>query len=155
MAAQRLHQLKRKYMVPYNSDEDSDNPLIISNPERNLISPAASIFLQSINKAQEQSTFTPTKSIKEALTVGSWYTVMEIRQISTKFGKKQLWVVKEVDTGEKSKIYSCNALNKHTSDPDGEIDPEKVALMQELRILYNGFTTVAGGAGHYSFSFSS
>ena len=146
-------------------DDDSDEDLTETGEDvaetdedvTETVTPdAPSSFLKEIWAAQsKKGSYTGAGRIKDILQVDDLYDIVDIKEIKTRHGPRQVWSVKCLKDAAIKKIFSCVDLHRFTSDDDGGLDLEKKSKMiNEVRILYKGYRKIRYGIpSKYDFKF--
>ena len=125
----------RKPVPPlvYSSDDDED-VTDVSKPK------TPSDFIKRIwsVKSRQEPHVTAT-AIKEALRVGEKYDVIDIQEINTCFGPRQVWSLKGVEDTSLKKVFGCSDLQQFTIDAEGYLDQQyRRDMIANVRLTYKG-----------------
>ena len=78
-------------------------------------------------------------SIKEALHVGERYDVIDIQEINTCFGPRQVWSLKGVEDASLKKVFGCTDLQQFTIDAEGYLDQKhRRDMIENVRVTFKG-----------------
>ena len=78
-------------------------------------------------------------AIKEALRVGEKYDIIDIQEINTCFGPKQVWSLKGVEDTSLKKVFGCSDLQQFTTDAEGYLDQQyRRDMIANVRVTYKG-----------------
>ena len=77
--------------------------------------------------------------ISEVLRVGEKYDVIDIQEITTRFGPKLIWTFKGVEDTSLKKVFGCSDLQQFTTDDEGYLDQQdRRAMIENVRVTYKG-----------------
>ena len=77
--------------------------------------------------------------IKEALRVGEKYDIIDIQEINTIFGPRQVWSLKGVEDTSLKKVFGCSDLQQFTTDDEGYLDrQDRLDMIANVRVTYKG-----------------
>ena len=77
--------------------------------------------------------------IKEALRVGEKYDILDIQEINTCFGPRQVWSLKGVEDNSLKKVFGCSDLQQFTTDAEGYLDQQdRRDMIENVRVIYKG-----------------
>ena len=77
--------------------------------------------------------------IGEVLRVGEEYDIIDIQEINTCFGPKQVWSLKGVEDTSLKKVFGCPDLQQFTTDAEGYLDrQDRRAMIENVRVTYKG-----------------
>ena len=129
-----------------DSDDDDEDAADVPKPK------APSDIIRRIWAVKsKQEPHVAATSIKEALRVGERYDVIDIQEINTCFGPRQVWSLKGVEDASLKRVFSCADLDRHTVDDDGGLNQQDRSDMIKLfRVVYKG---QSGENSKYGFSF--
>ena len=95
-----------------------------------------------------------TRQIKEALTKNTHYRVLNVVQVETRYGDRQVWTLGEVEGEGVYKVYGSAGLTSYTKNAEGGLDDHKVELMKKIHIEYCGVEGMLGGVpSRYLFNY--
>ena len=78
-------------------------------------------------------------AIKDALRVGEKYDVIDIQEINTCFGPRQIWSLKGVEDASLKKVFGCSDLQQFTTDAEGYLDQQyRRDMIANARVTYKG-----------------
>ena len=129
-----------------DSDDDDEDVADVPKPK----APSGIIRRIWAVKSKQEPHVAAT-SIKEALRVGERYDVIDIQEINTCYGPRQVWSLKGVEDASLKRVFSCADLDRHTVDDDGSLNQQDRSDMIKLfRVVYKG---QSGENSKYGFSF--
>ena len=101
---------------------------------------AASDIIRSICVVKSrQNPHVTAASIEDALRVGERYDIIDIQEINTCFGPKQVWSLKGVEDTSLKKVFGCPELQQFTTDIEGYLDrQDRRAMIDNVRVTYKG-----------------
>ena len=101
-------------------------------------------FLQQCQKGITSYAKKP-QQISNALLKNRHYRILDIEQVETCYGDKQVWTLGEVDGEAIHKVYGSAGLTSFTKSSKGGLDDYKVSLMKKIHVEYCGTEGMLGG----------
>ena len=120
----------------YSDDDDGDDEDAADVPKPK----APSDIIRRIWAVKsKQEPHVAATSIKEALRVGERYDVIDIQEINTCFGPRQVWSLKGVEDASLKKVFGCTDLQQFTIDAEGYLDQKhRRDMIENVRVTYKG-----------------
>ena len=117
-----------------DSDDDDEDAADVPKPK------AVSDIIRRIWAVKSrQNPHVTAASIEDALRVGERYDIIDIQQINTRFGPKQVWSLKGVEDTSLKKVFGCPDLQQFTTDVEGYLDrQDRRAMIENVRVTYKG-----------------
>ena len=117
-----------------DSDDDDEDAADVPKPK----APSGLIRRIWAVKSKQEPHVAAT-SIKEALRVGERYDVIDIQEINTCFGPRQVWSLKGVEDASLKKVFGCTDLQQFTIDAEGYLDQKhRRDMIENVRVTYKG-----------------
>ena len=126
---------KKRARSPLFSDPDSDEDA------EDVPTPKASsdIIRRIWAVKSRQEPHVAATGIKEALRVGEKYDILDIQEINTCFGPRQVWSLKGVEDTSLKKVFGCSDLQQFTTDAEGYLDQQdRRDMIENVRVIYKG-----------------
>ena len=77
--------------------------------------------------------------MKVALRVCEIYVIVDIQEINTCFGPRQVWSLKGVEDTSLKKVFGCSDLQQFTTDAEGYLDQQdRRDMIENVRVIYKG-----------------
>ena len=130
---------RKRVTTVLSSDDDDDDatgshaPAVINSFLENI---------HDVKKNGQSKARGNAEPIKEALVINQKYEILDISEVRTKYGMRQIWEVKGLDDGVIKQIWSCTGLHRFTTNVSGALDPHKASLMKEICIVYQGYESL-------------
>ena len=84
--------------------------------------------------------------ISEVLRVGEKYDVIDIQEITTRYGPKLIWTFKGVEDTSLKKVFGCADLQRYITGSVGHLDSGmRAEMIKHVRVVYKGFQTPEEG----------
>lgn len=140
----------------YNPEQEASSQLVIADSD--ILTDGGTMdvttFLSQIKDDQEKCTQHFACQIKDSLTIGSSYKVLEIKEFKTRFGLKQTWQLLNIMDGSVVNVWASNTLAKYASE-GGKLDHLKVRCMKLVTVTYHGYESGSDDAPtKYLFEFT-
>ena len=88
--------------------------------------------------------------ISEVLRAGEEYDVIDVQEITTRFGPKLIWTFKSVEDNSIKKVFGCTDLQRFVAGPDGHLDcGRRNDTIRYVRVVYKGFQNPEGSRCMY------
>ena len=147
-----IRRVKKPVRPLVYSDDDEDvtdvykpvPPLVYSDDDEDVTDVSKhktpSAFIRRIWAVKSrQEPHVAATAIKEALRVGEKYDVMDIQEINTCFGPRQVWSLKGVGNNSLKKVFGCSDLQQFTTDAEGYLDQQyRRDMIANVRVTYKG-----------------
>ena len=140
---------KKRARSPLFSDPDSDEDAAdVPTPRTSNMITRHMWAVKSSGSSRDIS-----KLIKDTLQVGVQYDIVDIEEVNSLYGPRQIWTVK--DLGDTSiKVFSCADLQHFTTDDDGYLDlKRRDEMIEQVRIEYKGLQGPQDGVFKICFDF--
>ena len=94
-----------------------------------------------------------SKLITDTLQVGAQYDIVDIEEVNSLYGPRQIWTVKDLEDTS-IKVFSCEDLQHFTTDDDGYLDlKRRNEMIEQIRIEYKGLQGPQDGVFKICFDF--
>ena len=94
-----------------------------------------------------------SKLITDTLQVGAQYDIVDIEEVNSLYGPRQIWTVKDLEDTS-IKVFSCADLQHFTTDDDGYLDlKRRNEMIEQIRIEYKGLQGPQDGVFKICFDF--
>ena len=94
-----------------------------------------------------------SKLITDTLQVGAQYDIVDIEEVNSLYGPRQIWTVKDSEDTS-IKVFSCADLQHFTTDDDGYLDlKRRNEMIEQIRIEYKGLQGPQDGVFKICFDF--
>ena len=124
----------KKPVQPLVYSDDGEDAADVSKPKT-----VSDIIRRIWAVKSRQNPHVTATSIEDALRVGERYDIIDIQQINTRFGPKQVWSLKGVEDTSLKKVFGCPDLQQFTTDVEGYLDrQDRRAMIENVRVTYKG-----------------